>query len=46
VDHFNSLITTGRDLTILDLMLLQYFYMGLSKGFFCSPLIQPLVGDA
>ena len=30
-DHFNSLITTGLDLAIPDPMLLQYFYMGLSK---------------
>jgi len=30
-DCINSLITTGLDLAILDLMLLQYFYMGLSK---------------
>jgi hypothetical protein len=30
-DHFNSLITTSPDLAILDLMLLQHFYMGLSK---------------
>ena len=27
----NRLITTGPDLAILDPMLLQYFYMGLSK---------------
>ena len=27
----NNLITTGLDLAILDPMLLQYFYMGLSK---------------
>ena len=30
-DRFNSLITTGPDLAILDLMLLQHFYKGLSK---------------
>ena len=30
-DHFNSLVTTGLDLAIPDPMLLQHFYMGLSK---------------
>ena len=30
-DHINDIITTGPDLAISDLMLLQYFYMGLSK---------------
>ena len=30
-DRFNSLITTGPDLAIPDLMFLQHFYMGLSK---------------
>jgi hypothetical protein len=30
-EHINSLITTGPDLAILDSMLLQHFYMGLSK---------------
>ena len=30
-DHFNDLIITGSDLAILDPMLLQHFYMGLSK---------------
>ena len=29
--RINSLIITGLDLAILDLMLLQHFYMGLSK---------------
>ena len=29
--HFNELITTGPDLAIQDPVLLQYFYMGLSK---------------
>ena len=32
-EHINSLITTGPDHAILDLMLLQYFYMGLSKDY-------------
>ena len=32
-ERINSLITTGPDLAISDLMLLQYFYMGLSKDF-------------
>ena len=32
-DHFNSLITIGLDLAILDPMLLQLFYMGLSKDY-------------
>ena len=30
-DHFNDLIITGLDLAIPDPMLLQHFYMGLSK---------------
>ena len=30
-DHFNELIITGLDLAIQDPILLQYFYMGLSK---------------
>jgi hypothetical protein len=30
-DHFNDLITTVLDLAIPDLILLQYFYLGLSK---------------
>ena len=30
-DHFNELIFTGPDLAIQDPILLQYFYMGLSK---------------
>ena len=30
-DHINDLITTGLDLAISDPMLLQHFYMGLSK---------------
>ena len=30
-DRFNELIITGSDLAIQDLVLLQYFYMGLSK---------------
>jgi hypothetical protein len=30
-DHFNELIITGLDLAIQDPVLLQYFYMGLSK---------------
>ena len=30
-DRFNDLIITSLDLAIPDLMLLQYFYMGLSK---------------
>ena len=30
-DHFNDLIITGPDLTIQDPILLQHFYMGLSK---------------
>ena len=30
-DRINSLITTGLDLAISDPMLLQHFYMGLSK---------------
>ena len=30
-DHFNNLIITGLDLAIQDPVLLQYFYMGLSK---------------
>jgi hypothetical protein len=30
-DCFNDLIITGPDLAIQDLVLLQYFYMGLSK---------------
>ena len=30
-DCINDIITTGLDLAILDLMLLQYFYMGLSE---------------
>ena len=30
-DHFNDLITSGPDLAIQDPILLQYFYMGLSK---------------
>ena len=30
-EHISSLITTGPDLAILDPMLLQHFYMGLSK---------------
>ena len=29
--HFNDLITTGPDLVIQDPVLLQHFYMGLSK---------------
>ena len=29
--HFNDLITTGPDLAIQDPVLLQHFYMGLSK---------------
>jgi hypothetical protein len=29
--HFNELIITGPDLAIQDPILLQYFYMGLSK---------------
>ena len=32
-ERINSLITTSLDLAISDLMLLQYFYMGLSKDF-------------
>jgi hypothetical protein len=32
-DHFNELIVTGPDLTILDPILLQHFYVGLSKDF-------------
>ena len=31
MDHFNELIITGLDLAIQDPVLLQYFYMGLSK---------------
>jgi hypothetical protein len=30
-NHFNELIITGPDLAIQDPILLQYFYMGLSK---------------
>ena len=30
-DHFNELIFTGLDLAIQDPVLLQHFYMGLSK---------------
>ena len=30
-DHFNDFIITGSDLAIQDHVLLQYFYMGLSK---------------
>ena len=30
-DHFNELIITSPDLVIQDPILLQYFYMGLSK---------------
>ena len=30
-DHFNELIFTGLDLVIQDPVLLQHFYMGLSK---------------
>ena len=30
-DHFNDLIINGPGLAILDPMLLQHFYMGLSK---------------
>jgi hypothetical protein len=30
-DRFNDLITTGPDLAILDLILLQHFYLGFSK---------------
>ena len=30
-ERFNDLIITGPDLAILDPMLLQHFYMGLSK---------------
>ena len=30
-ERINDLITTGLDLAILDLMLLQHFYIGLSK---------------
>ena len=30
-ERFNDLITTGPDLAISDPMLLQHFYMGLSK---------------
>ena len=30
-DRINDLITTGPNLAISDRMLLQYFYMGLSK---------------
>ena len=30
-DHFNELIITGSDLAIQDPVLLQHFYMGLSK---------------
>jgi hypothetical protein len=30
-DRFNDLITTGPDLAILDPILLQHFYLGLSK---------------
>ena len=30
-DHFNELIITGPDLAIQDPVLLQHFYMGLSK---------------
>ena len=30
-DHFNDLIITGPDLAIQDPILLQHFYMGLSK---------------
>ena len=30
-ERINSLITTGPNLAILDPMLLQHFYMGLSK---------------
>ena len=32
-DHFNKLIITGADLVIQDPVLLQYFYMGLSKDY-------------
>jgi hypothetical protein len=32
-DHFNELIITGPDLAILNSILLQDFYMGLSKDF-------------
>ena len=31
-DHFNELIFTGLDLTIQDPVLLQHFYIGLSKN--------------
>ena len=30
-DHFNELVITGPDLAIQDPILLQHFYMGLSK---------------
>ena len=40
-DRFNDLIITGLDLAILDPMLLQHFYMGLSKDSIES-LVQPL----
>jgi hypothetical protein len=30
-DRFNDLINTGPDLAILDLILLQYFYIGLNE---------------
>jgi hypothetical protein len=30
-DHFNELIITGPDLAIQDPVLLQHFYLGLSK---------------
>ena len=40
-DHFNDLIIIGLDLAILDPMLLQHFYMGLSKDSM-EPLMQPL----
>ena len=31
MDHFNELIITGPNLAIQDPVLLQHFYMGLSK---------------
>jgi hypothetical protein len=31
-DRFNNLIATDLDLTILDLILLQHFYLGLGRG--------------
>ena len=39
--RINSLIITGPDFAFLDPMLLQHFYMGLSR-ILCKPLIKPL----